>query len=62
MNTETIAQFDVLDTEMLTSVSGGDGGASAFLIFLGGSIYSYYASEATSSCRKNPKQWHCVSF
>ncbi|WP_438838603.1 bacteriocin class II family protein [Streptococcus pluranimalium] len=61
MNTKTMEQFEVMDEMVLSTIEGGDGGAS-LLWFLVGGVYSYYANEATASCRKNPKQWHCVNI
>ncbi|HEL1619992.1 TPA: bacteriocin class II family protein [Streptococcus suis] len=62
MNTKTMEQFNVLNADTLATVEGGDGGATALLWFIVGGVYSYYANEATASCRKNPNQWHCVNI
>ena len=51
MNTKTLGQFDVMDEMALSRIEGGDGGAS-LLWFLVGGVNSYYANEATASCRK----------
>ncbi|MGQ9411640.1 hypothetical protein [Streptococcus pluranimalium] len=40
-----------MDEMALSTIEGGDGGAS-LLWFLVGGVYSYYANEATASCRK----------
>ncbi|MGT2832468.1 hypothetical protein [Streptococcus halotolerans] len=61
MNTKAMEKFNDLNSADLAIVEGGDGGAS-LLWFLVGGVYSYYANEATASCRKNPKQWHCINI
>lgn len=54
MNTQTMEQLKTLNDVTLSAVVGGDGGASLLSILLVG-VYSYYANEATDSCRANPK-------
>ncbi|MEQ9764249.1 hypothetical protein [Streptococcus jiangjianxini] len=61
MNTKAMEKFNDLNFADLATVEGGDGGAS-LLWFLIGGVYSYYANEATASCRKNPKKWHCINI
>ncbi|HFI0138311.1 TPA: bacteriocin [Streptococcus suis] len=63
MNTKNMEKFEVLDSVALVNVEGGDGGATAIIAtYLISSAVNYAVSEATASCRKNPKQWFCVKF
>lgn len=66
MNTKTMSQFAIMDTEMLDRIEGGIFGVDDVVFWTGvgsyvaGRVVDAAIDDFTNQCRKNPHQWFCV--